>query len=104
MLRQHEVITTTSGEDGKQILQQDDDFDVILCDLVMPNCSGFDLLNWLKVEKPSMCKRVVFMSGGIFTPKEKKQVDELEHPLLAKPMSKKELNQVIDKIMLQHPK
>ena len=99
MLRHHDVVTAYSGEEGRNILSNDDNFDVIFCDLMMPKVTGFDLAQWMKKERSGLCSRVVFMSGGVFTPADQKRVDELQMPLLKKPMNKKELNARLDQIM-----
>ena len=38
-------------------------YDVILSDLVMPDGSGYELLDWLQAERPSWVSRLIFMSG-----------------------------------------
>src|SRR5205085_2025491 len=49
MLReQHEVVTCCSGEDAKLLLAKDARFDVILCDVMMQNGTGPELLLWLR--------------------------------------------------------
>jgi CheY-like chemotaxis protein len=56
------VTVVPSGAEGlKQILAND--FDVILCDMVMPNFPG-DMF-YLAVERarPYLCKRFIFMTG-----------------------------------------
>ena len=65
MLReQHEVVTCSSGEEAKQLLANDARFDVILCDVMMQNGTGPELLLWLRSELPALASRIVFMTGG----------------------------------------
>ena len=44
----HEVVTATSGAKAQVILQGDQSFDVILCDLIMPQLTGMDLHDELR--------------------------------------------------------
>jgi len=67
ILRGHEVVTAPSGKDAQRLLVNDDSFDLILCDLMMPDVSGVDLHEWLLVHDPSLAKRLVFITGGAFT-------------------------------------
>ena len=58
----YNVATVSNGAEGlKKILT--DDFEVILCDMVMPNFPG-DMF-YLAVERarPHLCKRFIFISG-----------------------------------------
>jgi CheY-like chemotaxis protein len=58
----YHVTVVSSGADGlKKILTND--FEIILCDMVMPNFPG-DMF-YLAVERarPNLCKRFIFMTG-----------------------------------------
>ena len=58
----YNVTTVSNGAEGlKKILT--DDFEIILCDMVMPNFPG-DMF-YLAVERarPNLCKRFIFMTG-----------------------------------------
>jgi CheY-like chemotaxis protein len=63
-LKEHfyQVVHVTNGADGvRQLLARD--FDVILCDLVMPNLPGDMFYKAVENTKPHLCKRFVFMTG-----------------------------------------
>ena len=58
----YQVTVVSNGAEGlKKILT--DDFEIILCDMVMPNFPG-DMF-YLAVERarPNLCKRFIFMTG-----------------------------------------
>jgi PAS domain S-box-containing protein len=85
MLKDHETVVAVSGIEGQRILVEDSDFDLILCDLMMPGLSGMDLFIWLKDRNLDAASRVVFMTGGAFTPKIQRFLATVNQPILDKP-------------------
>jgi PAS domain S-box-containing protein len=59
----HDVVSATRGADALALLQGGT-FDVILCDLVMPEMTGMDVYRRLSSERPEIAERVVFMTGA----------------------------------------
>jgi PAS domain S-box-containing protein len=62
--RKHEVVVAGNGDDALQLLKDDAEFDVVLCDLMMPGCDGVALHEALGRSYPQLLERVVFCSGG----------------------------------------
>ena len=62
--RKHDVIVAYDGEEAMQVLEQDQEFDVILCDLMMPRFDGVALYEAVIAKKPHLLQRMVFCSGG----------------------------------------
>jgi CheY-like chemotaxis protein len=60
-------------------------FDAVLCDLMMPGMSGIELYRALKVRAPGMEERLVFMTGGAFTPEAEAFLDEVSNARVEKP-------------------
>lgn len=85
MLCDHEVVVASSGVEARTILGADTAFDVILCDLMMPGFTGMDLFAWVKETHPSLGERVMFMTGGAFTPSGQQFLTAVDCPLLEKP-------------------
>jgi two-component system NtrC family sensor kinase len=86
MLRQdHEVVAARSGMEAKSLLEEDRRFDLILCDLMMPEMSGMDLHAWLGQTAPSLASRVVFVTGGAFTPRASEYLAKAGNLRLEKP-------------------
>jgi DNA-binding response OmpR family regulator len=65
------VACVENGVEGlKKIMSQD--FDVILCDMMMPNLPGDMFYLAVQRTKPHLCKRFIFMTGH----KGEKKIDE----------------------------
>jgi CheY-like chemotaxis protein len=81
----HEVIQTESGEEARALLAKDQQFDVIVCDVMMPKMSGVDLHQWLVANHPRLAHRVVFVTGGAFTSGTRAYLDQLDVQSIEKP-------------------
>jgi DNA-binding NtrC family response regulator len=62
-----EVEVVDNGRDAQLVLEGDGGFDLVLCDLMMPEVSGMDLYERVSETRPALASRFVFMTGGAFT-------------------------------------
>lgn len=83
--REHDSLVASSAQAALDLLAQDDVFDVILCDLMMPGMTGMDLYRRVKERSPLVAQRFAFMTGGAFSPGAQKFLDEVEVPRFEKP-------------------
>jgi len=89
---EHDVVAVTSGQAAFDLLAVDRDFDVVLCDLMMPAMNGMELWGRVNASIPVLAERFVFVSGGAFTPEATAFLDS-GRPHLEKPF---ELNVLQD--------
>ncbi len=86
MLRQDcDVMVVTSGRDVLARLARGEHVDALLCDLLMPDCSGMDLHSEVVARFPEFVRRIVFMTGGAFTKRSLEFLAAVENPCLQKP-------------------
>jgi PAS domain S-box-containing protein len=71
------------------------DFDALVCDLMMPDVTGMDVYEHLRAEHPALARRVVFVSGGAFTPKARAFLESVSNARLEKPFQVDALRAVI---------
>ena len=83
------------------LLLADEWFDVVLCDVVMPETSGIDLYQRVREKHPEQADRFIFMTGGAFTQRMRRFLEETENPRLEKPFSHQRLNEVLEAV---HPR
>jgi two-component system, cell cycle sensor histidine kinase and response regulator CckA len=85
ILRRHEVVEAESGEQGREVLCKDQGFEAILCDMMMPNVSGMDMHKWLLETHLQVTRRVVFITGGAFTPNVSECLKKIDNLRVEKP-------------------
>jgi two-component system cell cycle sensor histidine kinase/response regulator CckA len=63
----HDVEVASSGREALERLSSDCDYDLVLCDLMMPDVSGEHVYRAVTERAPGLLPRFVFMTGGAFT-------------------------------------
>jgi PAS domain S-box-containing protein len=96
MSEEHEVIATTSASHALETIVAGDRFDVILCDLMMPQMTGMDLHEALVRVAPEQANRMVFLSGGEFTERARAFIDTTSNQRLEKPFDVRQLQALIN--------
>ncbi len=83
----HTVESITEATEGLLRIEAGERFDVILCDVMMPEVSGVDFYERLRVSVPDQAARVVFVTGGVFSPESRAFLDEGKHRVIEKPVA-----------------
>jgi len=84
---EHEVVAIETARDALAFLRSDDRFDVIFCDVTMPEMSGVDFYQALRLERPGLERRIVFMSGGAFSSGTAEFLASVDNRRIEKPFS-----------------
>lgn len=93
----HDVVTAEGGAAALSRLETGD-FEAIVCDLMMPDVSGADVLAWLEQHRPELTPRVVVMTGGALTARSRELIRRVATRVLLKPMTAEELLAAIDEV------
>jgi signal transduction histidine kinase/CheY-like chemotaxis protein len=93
----HDVEGLTSAREALAALTSSGGpkYDVILCDLMMPEMTGMDLHTELVRVNPETAERMVFLTGGVFTPKARAFLDQVANARLEKPLDSQNLRVLI---------
>ena len=67
LVRDHHVTVVTSGRAGLERITAGERFDLILCDLMMPEMTGMELHERVTELAADQADRMVFLTGGAFT-------------------------------------
>jgi len=89
-----EIVAVTSARDAFGRIGASS-FDVILCDLMMPEMTGMDLHAVLARAAPDEAEKMIFLTGGTFTPRAQAFLDGVPNLRIDKPFDAKQLRAII---------
>jgi signal transduction histidine kinase len=100
MLQQeHDVSVADAAAPVLEALAAGQRFDVILCDLMMPQVTGMDFFSALLRIDTEQARRVVFLTGGAFTPAAREFLVSITNSSLEKPLDPDDLRAVVSSLM-----
>ncbi|HEX3598352.1 MAG TPA: ATP-binding protein, partial [Polyangiaceae bacterium] len=99
---EHEVAVATSAAEALSLLDENT-FDAIVCDVMMPGMTGMDLYAVILERSPNLAARMVFVTGGAFVPRVAEFLSSVENPKLDKPLDLKALLKAIRDIRAKVP-
>jgi len=92
---EHEVTVVTSGHAALDRLCAGDRFDAIVCDLLMPGTSGFDLHRELTRIAPESAESIIFLTGGVVSRRAQQFLESIPNCWFEKPCNLQELRAAI---------
>ncbi|MBA2664661.1 MAG: PAS domain S-box protein [Bradymonadaceae bacterium] len=94
--RSHDVVTLTSASAAlARLLANTEHFDVVFCDLMMPEMTGMDLHIALAEQAPEYLDRLVFITGGAFAPHVRAFLEDIPNTQLLKPINTRLLRELV---------
>ncbi|PRP90107.1 Sporulation kinase A [Enhygromyxa salina] len=84
-LPEHDITVVDSGREGVRLLDEHNKFDLIFCDIMMPDVTGRDVHEQISERHPEMLDRIVFMTGGAFTERAGDFIERVNARLIDKP-------------------
>jgi signal transduction histidine kinase len=92
---EHEVTTCSSAKEALRKIRNGERFDLILCDLMMPEMTGMDLHAALLQSAPDQAGKLIFMTGGAFTENAQAFLAEAPNESIEKPFKGAKLREVV---------
>ncbi|QJR34147.1 hybrid sensor histidine kinase/response regulator [Gemmatimonas groenlandica] len=96
---EHDVVGVTAAREALALLEAGDRFDVILCDIMMPEMTGVDLYGELMRMAPDQAHRMMFLTGGAFTPSTQAFLAESSNLQLEKPYAPIQLRDAVQLVL-----
>jgi PAS domain S-box-containing protein len=98
---EHDCTAVSRANDALARLQAGDRFDVILCDVMMPEVGGHELYEQVVREYPDQAQRMVFLSGGAFTATTQAFLAQLAQRVIDKPFDHRKLKARVAKLVAE---
>jgi PAS domain S-box-containing protein len=93
--QEHDVLALASAREAQARILRGERFDVILCDLMMPEMSGMELYEEIQRAAPEQAERMVFLTGGAFTPRARAFLSQVKNRCMEKPFTPAELRELL---------
>ena len=96
---EHDITIALGGRAALTLIEEGQRFDLILCDLMMPDMTGMDLFGMLEKKFPELTSSVVFLTGGAFTPRAREFLDRVGCPRIEKPFDRQSLRTRVNELI-----
>ncbi|MBN2530670.1 MAG: response regulator [Deltaproteobacteria bacterium] len=104
ILYEYKVTTAYSARDAITKVDERPHFDAILCDLMMPEVTGMAFHEWISEKHPALANKIIFVTGGAFTPNAREFLTRVPNTCLNKPFNLSELKQAVAQMVTTSPK
>jgi CheY-like chemotaxis protein len=94
---QHDVEAVTSAADVVERAKAGERWDVILCDVMMPQMTGVELYWRLHAFAPELTKRIIFLTAGAFTSSARTFMEQVQNERLEKPFDAQALRTLVNR-------
>ncbi len=92
---EHDADRVGHAQDALDRIESGEHFDVILCDLMMPDIGGADFYDALRERHPELLERIIFLTGGAFTARARAFLEEVDNLRLEKTFDVQHLRTII---------
>jgi signal transduction histidine kinase len=97
-LRDHDIVGMTSSRDAF-VRCMSEPFDLVLCDLMMPEISGMHLYQMLRQARPAIAERIVFVTGGAMLDDVREFLEHVPNEYLEKPVDRRRLQSRVHELL-----
>jgi CheY-like chemotaxis protein len=92
---EHEVVNALGGAEALALLEDDKPFDLVFCDLSMPDVGGVEVHRTICEYHPELMNRFVFLTGGMLDEVTEDYVRGAGVPILSKPVRRNAFDKAI---------
>jgi PAS domain S-box-containing protein len=100
---QHEVVARTSARAALEDVTRGERFDLVLCDLMMPDMTGMELHARLGEVTPALAERTVFLTGGAFSASAREFLARARNARIEKPFEPEQLRALVARVLAEQP-
>jgi CheY-like chemotaxis protein len=99
LAERYDVTLAACAKEGLVALESPPAFDVVLCDMLMPDGTGIDVFEGTSQRAPQMAERFVFMTGGAFLPSLAEFLERIPNARIDKPFAMSALEEVLERVI-----
>jgi PAS domain S-box-containing protein len=99
LCQDHDVVALVAAQQALALCAGGARFDLIICDLMMPDMTGMDLHQELLRIAPEQANRMIFLTGGAFTAKARLFLSETPKEHLDKPFDPANLRAIVQRYL-----
>jgi len=96
---EHEVVVAKSGEEGIELLENDKNFDLVVCNMLMSGMSGIAFHQRLAETSPELAGKLVFIAGAAFTPRAREYLKKTHVRLIESPFNRADFKKKVKNCM-----
>ena len=94
VLRKHDITISEEVDHALDLLGERT-FDLVFCDLMMPNKSGMDFFAEVEKRFPDTTHRIIFMTGGAYTDSAQSFMAKIDNPIISKPFDVYQIRELV---------
>ncbi len=95
----HEVTVVGHGKAALSMMDSGAEFDVVLCDVMMPDLSGLQVYEAVRERHPHLVDRFIFLTGGVLHEKSREFLSSLANPVIKKPFELGALRELVRRVL-----
>jgi CheY-like chemotaxis protein len=99
--QEHDVLAMVSAQEALAVCAGGEEFDLILCDLMMPDMTGMDFHRELSLVSQEQADRMIFITGGAFTEKARAFLSDTPKEHIEKPFYSANLRAIVQRYLPQ---
>jgi len=99
LLSDHRTTLATSGHEALRRIHSGEEFDVVVCDLLMEKIDGIDLYRRLQAERPELASRIIFLTGDAFICRSQQFLSSVPNRHIQTPFAPEALLDAVDDVV-----